>query len=714
MTTEFLIGGAISLGASAMSALFGSGRRETQRIGKQENFTVPRSSFGDYIPEVWGLGRVGGILIWAEFPPEERIRKSGGKGPSGSATENYNYFGNCAFLLGTKTTAIEEIYLNSKLAWKNGEISAAFAGASFRIVNGTNSQSVDSMLEVALGDRALTYRNRTILYIEGLPLKELGDAYPQCSAIERNGFPKLSEVIRDICLQSPRLTADDIDVSELTDIDVTGFQIDRETSIAEKLQALQKAYFFDLIDTGRKLRFQRQYRPSASLFIPDAHLAAREEGGERGRKYRETRADPTELPTRYIVKFLDVNRSLEANTAESLTFPTADNVRVETIDYPGALTYGEAKSIAHKALWLAWTRARTQEISLPPKYAALEPGDVIEFNMDSIRQKVQINSIEYGANHQILVRSWAYNPAIFDFASTADATYNETATATQGEAIDLQREITGSVTVSSGETVYELGTDYTVSGNQIIPVIGGAIANGTNLTIRYEAPEEPRDKPLATPSDTLLEILDIPRAYEDDFPVSSSGFSGGLYALADGGTNWRNASLFLSRDGGTTYDSAGTLETRSIFGTCETTFDGTSVDIRLPFHAELESISTELFNLGKNRALIGEEILDFQNASLQGESNGDRVYRLTGPFTRGLSGTPTIHAAGESFYLLSGYLLKLPGSASDIGKTLYFKALTTGQVLSDVSPVIITVVGRSTRNISEDFILDYEKIRAFL
>jgi hypothetical protein len=330
---------------------------------------------------------------------------------------------------------------------------------------------------------------------------------------------------------------------------------------------------------------------------------------------------------------------------------------------------------------------------------------VIEYDIDGTRQKFQIYSLEYGANHQILAKTWQYNASIYDFQETSDATYTATATATLGTPIVLDRPVTGSVVVRSGGTVYEEGTDYLVSGNQILPIVGGSIANGTNLNISYEAPIEPRPSQLPIVSPTTLRILDIPPAYDDDFDGG-----GGLYAFADGGENWRNAALFLSRDGGTTYDSVTSFIDRSIFGTCETTFDGTSVDVRVPFHAELESISEALFDLGENRAIVGEEILDFRNASLQGSVGSDRIFRLSSPFRRGISGTPTTHAAGESFYLLSGYLLKLPGTEADIGKTLYFKAVSPGQTLADVSPVIITVVGRSFKARGNQ----YETIRFYL
>lgn len=648
MTTEILISAAISLALSGVSVLLQPSNNQKNQQGKIDNFTEPRGSFGDIISDVWGVGRVSGILIFGIFPPQEVVNSetTGGKGPRNSTTtETYSYFGDFAFLLCTKSTEIEEIRFNSKLVYKNGSTDSIISaeGGVIRVYNGSDSQGVDSLISATLGDRALAYRGRTYIVCENIPLEEFGNAFPQCSAKVRNGTPKLSEVISDICLQSSDLTANDIDVSELTNIDVRGFQTDSEGTIAEKLQALQRCYFFDLIDTGAKLKFQKQFRPEASAFLPVAQLGAHEENSERPRPWRESRPDRTLLPSRVEVKFLDIDRNLEANTIQSVVFPTADHTIVETIDFSGALSTSEAKAIANRTLWKIWTESRTQEFTLSPKFANLEAGDVIELEIDSQEQQLQIDSISYGANHLLQVKTKAYNPLIYGWEETNSAPQDPD----------------------------------NPSPNLPLP------------------PIFPRDPDLRPVSSTTLKVLDIPLAYPTDTP--------GIYAFADGDANWRNATLYISRDLGVTYDFAGNFITRSIFGTCLTIFNSTLVDVRVPFHASLASISEALFLEGRNRALIGAEIVDFQNATLTGNIDSDQTYRLTAPFTRGIRGTFQIHAANEEFYLLSGYKLNLPAQRSDIGKTFYFKAVSPGQTLADVTPVILVFQGRAFQVVIDDF-----------
>lgn len=717
---NFLIGTVISLGVSVIGSLLTPHKDEFRSVenGKETNFTRPKSSYGDPIPQIWGRGRVGAILAWATFPPTQVVdvkiskQKTGAKGGGATTTteeKTYTYWGNCAFILSRKITQIEEIRLNSKLVWKDGSFSSLLEGkgCSIRIYNGTNDQGIDPLIQAHDPDNAIPYRNRAYVVFENLPLAEFGNAYPQCSAILKNGpyldSPTLAEIISEICLESPYLTENDIDVTDVNDIKVTGFQDDKAMTPAEMLGILQKIYHFDVIDHGDKLKFQKQYRPSSVAYIPPDHLASYEDGQERPTRYKEIRTDPNDLPTQYEIKFLDRNNNLLAGLARSHQMPNAENKNILTIDYPGCLTEAEAKTIANRNLWLDWTRAFGQETSLPPRYCDLEPGDVIEVDINEITQKVQIKSLEIGANYQILAKTFNYNALIYGWNETADATYTTTATATQGNPINVGRAITGSIIVRSGGTTYSEGTDYTVdrANGTVTPIIGGSITNGTTPTITYESPQEPKTTQLPTVSPTTLRIKDIPLAYDSD--------TLGVYCFADGNANWRNAYLYISRDGGTTYDPENPILTRSIFGTCATTLaNGTTtaldtsstVEITVPSHAELSSISTELFNLGTNRALIGSEILDFQTATLLGTtSEGDRRYRLSN-FKRGLRGTyasVSTHGSNEQFYLLSGYKLIATGRPDDIGKTLYFKAVSPGQTLADVSPVVLTIQGNALK-----------------
>jgi hypothetical protein len=711
---NFLIGTVITVGTGLISSALAPNKKTFQSVdrNKQETFSEPRSSYGDYITKIWGRGRVSGILIYGTFPPKEEVSTStssqttGGKGGGTTVTEEktYSYYGDCAFMFSQEVqqNSLKELRLNGKLFWKDGQLNDKYAsqGCSARFFEGTPTQSIDQFLGGVANQ--IPYRHRAYIVIERLPLADFGNGYPQASAIIQNREPKLSDIIQDICLESPNLSQTDIDVSDLSNINVLGFQVDNALSPQEKINQLSQVFFFDLIDSGDKLVFKKQYRAESLTYIPPGHLAAHVPGSEEGQpsKYKETRLDPTTLPTQYEIKYLDFDNNLLAAVERSPVFGE-ENINQVTIDYSGCLTANEAKRIVNQLLWLSWQRSYVQEFSLNLRYAVLEPGDVVEIEINQVRKMIQIKELGITTSNLVTIKSWQYQAQIFGFDYTSPSENIFTGTATKGSPISLGT-IYGVTTVTSGQTTYTQGVDYSVNltNGTITPLNGGSISNGTVVTITTSGPAIPKSTPLPTPSNTTLRVLDIPTAYDTD--------NKGLYVFGDGDSSWRNAAVYVSRNNQATFEFAGSLITRSVFGTCQTVLGGhtplsstdttNTLDITIPSHAELATISQTDFELGVNRALVGNEILDFKTATLLGVTGqGGRNYRLSG-LTRGLRGTygrVNNHGGNETFYLLSGYRLILTGSQSDIGKTLYFKAVSAGQTLQDVSPVSLLIQGNA-------------------
>jgi hypothetical protein len=195
---------------------------------------------------------------------------------------------------------------------------------------------------------------------------------------------------------------------------------------------------------------------------------------------------------------------------------------------------------------------------------------------------------------------------------------------------------------------------------------------------------------IVSAGNTELKVLDIPLIKDDEIDYT-------LYLPAGGGVNWNGASIYISTDN-SRYIFATNISTYSIFGNTTTTLaNGGNVTVQLN-KAELESISESDINLGFNLAVIGNEIIQFKTAQLI-----DINTYLLSNLTRGLRGTEgeiSNHAVGDRFILLTGenaVIAKITGSASDIGQVRYFKAVSSGQALSQVTPVQLTIQGSSQR-----------------
>ena len=167
--------------------------------------------------------------------------------------------------------------------------------------------------------------------------------------------------------------------------------------------------------------------------------------------------------------------------------------------------------------------------------------------------------------------------------------------------------------------------------------------------------------------------------------------STGIYLFADGNNPWQSATLWESSDG-TNYNSAGPIY-RGIFGTANTTLpDGSGVDL----FSTLSVTVAETMNFpASGRVLVGAEILDYASAVLASSTATSRTYTLS-DFNRALRGTVgTGHGSSEAVYLLSGYKFVSPIDFADVGTTRYFKAVSPGQGLADVSAVSIVIAGNS-------------------
>ncbi len=183
------------------------------------------------------------------------------------------------------------------------------------------------------------------------------------------------------------------------------------------------------------------------------------------------------------------------------------------------------------------------------------------------------------------------------------------------------------------------------------------------------------------PANCELYLLDLPL-------LRSADNQPGLYMAATAPLNWKGAAVYRSSDG-VNYSSFGNLPQMITAGIAATILgEGTSfyidnasvVNVQLTSGALSGCSALELFN-GANAALLGDEIIQFQNAQLIGPG----LYALS-RLLRGRRGTEsaiTAHAVGERFVLLQELALTfMPAALNERGKSYVFRALAPGQTLS--------------------------------
>lgn len=169
-----------------------------------------------------------------------------------------------------------------------------------------------------------------------------------------------------------------------------------------------------------------------------------------------------------------------------------------------------------------------------------------------------------------------------------------------------------------------------------------------------------------------------------------------IYAAAcnaDPDGTWRGATVYISRDGGTSYSSAGTFAGETTMGEATTAlgnfYGGNIVDeinsVTVSMvHGTLSSTTNSGILEGVNLCVIGDEILSFRDATLVAAD----TYKLTG-LLRGRRGSEyamASHAVGDRFVLVDETtMLRVAQTTGDIGIERNYKPVMGGASLAAVT-----------------------------
>jgi hypothetical protein len=179
------------------------------------------------------------------------------------------------------------------------------------------------------------------------------------------------------------------------------------------------------------------------------------------------------------------------------------------------------------------------------------------------------------------------------------------------------------------------------------------------------------------------------------------GFYAAACAADPAAVSWPGCSVYASVDGGTTYTALFNIASESTMGRTTDAlgnfFGGNipdelnHVNVRLS-NGTLSSTNNTGLLAGVNMAVIGDEILFFRDATLQ----GDGSYTLRG-FLRGRRGSEYAmsgHSSSERFVLVDATkFVRVPQSTADIGIAKKYKPVTLGMTLATASAYDFTNQG---------------------
>lgn len=740
------IGLALGIAGRAINSLIAP-HKEIRSGQRLDNLNAPKSNYGVAIPRVWGRARVGGNLIWAAKLQEKQVTEHvGGKNLwAGSAyiSRQFIYFGTAAYSfccnLGSNGRFLE-VWANERLAWLHDGDPASIANgqATFgQFVHWHPQGGNDSLFSVfdsiAQNDLGIPggltqseteaylsllgidtdeetdehYPDHAYIVLDGLPLTyDYSNTFPTLSAVvEERATLYCKDVLFDLCRMAG-YSAENIDVSALANVSLDGYVLSSTRAAGDAIAEIGLRQPFVLLKRGKKLVFTD--RASGTLWnIPYGHLGARivQPGGERTAdklfSARETSAEslPQELTLICYDSENFYHENKFASRRESSLFENYTNSDPTTITASLVLSPSQAQQVADRMLWELWQERTEFEFTLSRSYLNLEPGDAIQVS-GTDWGILKVNQVSYGANLLVQIKAVTYQEFVPSSIVTAQAFVKVVAPITGGISLPSESLNVVGVTQKGTNITYIKGTDYVVSNGVITIPSGSAITPNTSLLIFYESSQtQPdSDKKIQAAGNTTLRALDVPKWTNDpDYTV---------YVLATGGSDWRECSLYGSRDG-QNYSYIGNQSGRSVMGVTSSAIGGT-VDVTLELYspALFSVTATDLAN-NANLAVIGDELLQFQTVT-QLSANTWRLSNLQ----RGLFGTEAQnHASGTPFSLLSGTKTNLQAVATDINTLLYLKAVTTYQTLDDVLAISLLYGGKNkAQNVRETLVDDLNDV----
>lgn len=653
---------AIGLGASFLLSLFEPAQKvEGPRLS---DLSAPKSSYGSGIPILWGRARVGGNLIWATNLKEVvRRQRRGGKGLGPKVQEtNYSYFANFAVLLCRgPILRVNRVWLNGKLVYAFGGTANQFFETHARVYTGTDNQNPDPMIQntvpVVFNDYGLPQDNAQRV----AEIKNIENSYGFKITNQQPGYRGRAYLVFENFPLADYNNA----------IPVVSAEV-----VAQESVTLQQIIESLCATAGMRAG---EYDASALAGV-----------GVTGFVIKNIQGINQALEQLQQAYFFDVIRS-----AGVLRFVPKDRTRAAVSPDESMLAthvFGSEQpdNFSKEILTI-------EQLSSEVNVTFLDPAEDYAENTASYRRQLALPDNKKDVSVQLVLN-------IAQAKQMAERLlYQEW----------IEQRIKYTLQLPPALLKAEAGDIVQIQ------ILGEAqnleirrVNLGANLICEYEA--IPSDKSFLSyerslavkPVESTLTVEGDTVAIIRDMNLVSDSDTEGLYYSATGEGTWRFGYLFASLDA-QNYDFVNTISTRGAIGTVEGTlrdalpdvFDRvTSVVVALIGNVQLQSVSDSQLDAGKNKALVGEEILQFQNAYYLGSQR----WRLQG-FRRGIRGTAakTVgHGAGENFLLLTGddaYVQIQSGTPADVGRTYYFKVLNSSQTLDQVAAQTMPIVGNPYR-----------------
>ncbi len=188
---------------------------------------------------------------------------------------------------------------------------------------------------------------------------------------------------------------------------VQGYVVDRVMSAREALQALELAYFFDVMESDGEIAFRPRGDTGADAQIALSDLVETKPGSAL---LTVTRGQETDLPASAKVTYIDAERDYQPAVAEARRLAGASG-RVSQAELPVVMDALSAQPLAETWLFESWAMRERFSLALPPSRLAVEPGDVLNVVNGAASRRVRVSEIgDHGARE---IEGRAYDADVY-------------------------------------------------------------------------------------------------------------------------------------------------------------------------------------------------------------------------------------------------------------------------------------------------------------
>ena len=263
----------------------------------------------------------------------------------------------------------------------------------FTIYDGNYTQDPDPYIQAFEG-AANTPAERGLTHIpfHVLPLLNFGNRIPNVTVLASRS-KTLGESILAIC-ERVGLDSSYVDLTLLDNVDVsvTGFKVMGNMSARAMLEKLAIVYRFDISESGGKIRFVSfKTTPDITIEYEDMGCGL----DEAAKPLRETRAEPWELPRQINLNYFDPSNSMNYQNATIIVRrENSKSSNIVDLQTDNVMTQDFAGKLAKAEMRRRWVERDSFELTLPLKYLALEPSDVIALPTEFGSQELKITKID--------------------------------------------------------------------------------------------------------------------------------------------------------------------------------------------------------------------------------------------------------------------------------------------------------------------------------